>query len=128
MVEAATVPNVHTSACLFVLHRVGQLGARAKGAHIGDVRFCISVCTLNRPRYRAPEVLLQARNYNSPIDLWAVGAIMAELYLLRPLFPGASESDEIFKICSVLGAARNPLQALGNAVHAVRARRSSFSR
>mmetsp|Transcript_83270 Transcript_83270/g.146830 ORF Transcript_83270/g.146830 Transcript_83270/m.146830 type:complete len:400 (-) Transcript_83270:157-1356(-) len=53
--------------------------------------------------YRAPEVLLQARNYNSPIDLWAVGAIMAELYLLRPLFPGASESDEIFKICSVLG-------------------------
>eukprot|EP01012_Entosiphon_sulcatum_P041313 TRINITY_DN55147_c0_g1_i1.p1 TRINITY_DN55147_c0_g1~~TRINITY_DN55147_c0_g1_i1.p1 ORF type:complete len:395 (+),score=73.33 TRINITY_DN55147_c0_g1_i1:74-1258(+) len=53
--------------------------------------------------YRAPEVLLQSRSYNSPIDLWAIGAIMAELYLLRPLFPGASESDEIFKICSVLG-------------------------
>jgi|EP00670_Eutreptiella_braarudii_P010424 protein kinase len=53
--------------------------------------------------YRAPEVLLQARNYNSPIDIWAVGAIIAELYLLRPIFPGASESDEIFKICSVLG-------------------------
>eukprot|EP01084_Bolivina_argentea_P079363 143978_1 len=28
---------------------------------------------------------------------------MAELYLIRPLFPGSSESDEIFKICSVLG-------------------------
>lgn len=28
---------------------------------------------------------------------------MAELYTLRPLFPGASETDEIFKICSVLG-------------------------
>eukprot|EP00906_Rhabdomonas_costata_P035488 RCo049860 len=53
--------------------------------------------------YRAPEVLLQSRNYNSPVDLWAVGAIMAELYMLRPLFPGSSEPDEIFKICSVMG-------------------------
>jgi protein kinase len=53
--------------------------------------------------YRAPEVLLRAVDYNSPIDLWAVGAIMAELYTFRPLFPGSSEPDEIFKICSVLG-------------------------
>lgn len=28
---------------------------------------------------------------------------MAELYTFRPLFPGQSEPDEIFKICSVLG-------------------------
>eukprot|EP01063_Lacrimia_lanifica_P027794 TRINITY_DN3956_c0_g7_i1.p1 TRINITY_DN3956_c0_g7~~TRINITY_DN3956_c0_g7_i1.p1 ORF type:complete len:670 (+),score=231.47 TRINITY_DN3956_c0_g7_i1:198-2207(+) len=53
--------------------------------------------------YRAPEVLLQHKAYNSPIDVWAAGCIMAELYTLRPLFPGASESDELFKICSVLG-------------------------
>jgi protein kinase len=53
--------------------------------------------------YRAPEVLLRSTSYNSPIDLWAVGAIMAELYTFRPLFPGSSEPDEIYKICSVLG-------------------------
>jgi serine/threonine protein kinase len=53
--------------------------------------------------YRAPEVLLRAQNYNSPIDMWALGAIMAELIMLRPLFPGSSEVDQIFKICSVLG-------------------------
>ncbi|CDW52194.1 serine:threonine protein kinase MAK [Trichuris trichiura] len=53
--------------------------------------------------YRAPEVLLRSRNYSSPIDLWAVGCIMAELYLMRPLFPGSSEIDEIFKICAILG-------------------------
>lgn len=29
---------------------------------------------------------------------------MAELYTLRPLFPGTSETDEIFKICAVLGS------------------------
>ncbi|XP_022092624.1 serine/threonine-protein kinase MAK-like [Acanthaster planci] len=53
--------------------------------------------------YRAPEVLLRSTNYSSPIDVWAIGCIMAELYTLRPLFPGNSEVDEIFKICSVLG-------------------------
>jgi len=54
--------------------------------------------------YRAPEVLLRSTSYNSPIDLWAVGTIMAELFTLRPLFPGASEPDELYKICSVLGS------------------------
>ncbi|XP_028279635.1 serine/threonine-protein kinase ICK-like isoform X2 [Parambassis ranga] len=53
--------------------------------------------------YRAPEVLLRSTSYSSPIDHWAVGCIMAELYTLRPLFPGSSEVDTIFKICQVLG-------------------------
>ncbi|XP_072879981.1 serine/threonine-protein kinase MAK [Hemitrygon akajei] len=53
--------------------------------------------------YRAPEVLLRSSVYSSPIDIWATGCIMAELYTLRPLFPGTSEVDEIFKICQVLG-------------------------
>ncbi|KAM4694000.1 serine/threonine-protein kinase ICK isoform 1-T2 [Discoglossus pictus] len=53
--------------------------------------------------YRAPEVLLRSTNYNSPIDMWAVGCIMAEVYTLRPLFPGSSEIDTMFKICQVLG-------------------------
>uniref|UniRef100_A0A1A8PBX2 non-specific serine/threonine protein kinase n=1 Tax=Nothobranchius pienaari TaxID=704102 RepID=A0A1A8PBX2_9TELE len=53
--------------------------------------------------YRAPEVLLRSTSYNSPIDQWAVGCIMAELYTFRPLFPGSSEVDTIFKICQVLG-------------------------
>lgn len=41
--------------------------------------------------YRAPEVLLRAPFYSKPVDMFAVGAIMAELYMLRPLFPGSSE-------------------------------------
>ena len=38
--------------------------------------------------YRGPEILLRSTTYNSPIDIFALGAIMAELYMLRPLFPG----------------------------------------
>lgn len=54
--------------------------------------------------YRAPEVLLQFPKYGPAVDLWGMGAIMAELFTLRPLFPGSSETDEIYKICSVIGS------------------------
>ncbi|KAJ3025373.1 UNVERIFIED_CONTAM: hypothetical protein HDU68_007222 [Siphonaria sp. JEL0065] len=54
--------------------------------------------------YRAPEVLLKTHNYSSPIDMWAVGTIVAELFLLYPLFPGTSEVDQLHKICTVLGS------------------------
>jgi protein kinase len=53
--------------------------------------------------YRAPEVLFRHQFYNSPVDLWAVGAIAAELYTNRPLFQGASEVDQIYRICGVIG-------------------------
>ena len=53
--------------------------------------------------YRAPELLLSSTNYNSPIDIFAMGCIIAEMYLRRPLFPGNSESDQLTKLCLVLG-------------------------
>lgn len=53
--------------------------------------------------YRAPEVLLHSTTYSSPIDLWAVGCIAAEIYTFRPLFPGTTETDELYKICVILG-------------------------
>lgn len=56
--------------------------------------------------YRAPEVLLRSTSYNSPIDVFALGCIMAELYTLRPLFPGQSENDQLQKLCQILGTPR----------------------
>ena len=53
--------------------------------------------------YRAPELLLCSPNYNSPIDIFAMGLIIVEMYLLRPLVPGNSEADQLMKICLVLG-------------------------
>ena len=60
--------------------------------------------------YRAPEILLRSTSYSSPIDIWAVGCIAAECYTLRPLFPGSSEIDQLFKICSVLGTPSKVIQ------------------
>lgn len=53
--------------------------------------------------YRSPEILLKSTNYNSPVDIWALGCIMAELYMNAPLFNGASETDQMAKICCLLG-------------------------
>lgn len=53
--------------------------------------------------YRAPEVLLHSTTYSSPIDLWAVGCIASEIYTYRPLFPGTTETDQLYKICQILG-------------------------
>ena len=55
--------------------------------------------------YRAPECLLKFNNYNSPIDIWALGCIMAEMYLHpQPLFCGNNEKEVLLKICYVLGS------------------------
>jgi len=60
-------------------------------------------------RYRAPEVLLRSTSYSSPIDIWAVGCIMAEMYRLQPLFPGMSEIDQLYRVTCVLGT---PMQVI----------------
>lgn len=38
--------------------------------------------------YRAPELCLRSNNYNQSVDVFALGCIMGELFLGRPLFPG----------------------------------------
>ncbi|URD80615.1 Cell division control protein 2 [Musa troglodytarum] len=48
--------------------------------------------------YRAPEILLGSRHYSTPVDVWSIGCIFAEMVNRRPLFPGDSEIDELFKI------------------------------
>ncbi|KAJ4299083.1 Cyclin-dependent kinase catalytic subunit [Kalmusia sp. IMI 367209] len=53
--------------------------------------------------YRAPEILLGGRQYSTGVDMWSVGCIFAEMCTRKPLFPGDSEIDEIFKIFRVLG-------------------------
>lgn len=52
--------------------------------------------------YRPPEILLGCKTYALPVDVWAVGAILIES-TKKPLFPGDSEVDELFKIFRILG-------------------------
>ena len=53
--------------------------------------------------YRAPEVLLYATHYSTPVDMWSVGCIFAEMARKSPLFPGDSELQQLLHIFKLLG-------------------------
>ena len=52
--------------------------------------------------YRSPEVLL-GLPYSAAIDMWSLGCIAAELFLGLPIFPGASNYDQLTRIVASLG-------------------------
>lgn len=53
--------------------------------------------------YRAPELLLGAKQYSTAIDMWSLGCIMAELLAKQPLFSGKTEVDQLDKIFRTIG-------------------------
>lgn len=53
--------------------------------------------------YRAPDILMGSKNYNTSVDIWSVGCIFAEMVTRRPLFAGQNEEDQLMKIFKVRG-------------------------
>ena len=53
--------------------------------------------------YRAPEIMLSHQNYNTAIDLWSVGCILAELLGRRPIFKGSDYVDQLNQILYYIG-------------------------
>ncbi|KAL0589682.1 hypothetical protein ABG067_002231 [Albugo candida] len=53
--------------------------------------------------YRAPDVLMGSRKYSTPVDIWSVGCIFAEMANGGPLVAGTSENDQLDRIFRLLG-------------------------
>lgn len=53
--------------------------------------------------YRSPEQVLRVCHYSQKVDIFAVGVIMAELYMNKNLFPSTCESDHVLRTFKVLG-------------------------
>lgn len=53
--------------------------------------------------YRAPEILLGAKEYTQAMDMWSIGVIFGELWFGTPLFPSDSEIDQLFRTFRLLG-------------------------
>ncbi|XP_071961963.1 cyclin-dependent kinase-like 1 [Antedon mediterranea] len=53
--------------------------------------------------YRAPELLVGDTQYGPPVDVWAIGCVMAELSNGQPLWPGRSDVDQLYLIKKTLG-------------------------
>ncbi|KAF4683788.1 hypothetical protein FOZ60_008636 [Perkinsus olseni] len=54
--------------------------------------------------YRPPELLLGTTIYDSKVDTWSAGCILAELIRGKALFPGESETEVYRMIADTLGA------------------------
>ncbi|KDR80506.1 hypothetical protein GALMADRAFT_135654 [Galerina marginata CBS 339.88] len=52
--------------------------------------------------YRAPEIMLAYRKYDTAIDVWSIGCILAELLLGAPLFKGKDKHDFTSHECAHL--------------------------
>jgi len=53
--------------------------------------------------YRAPDVLLGSHKYSTPVDIWSIGCIFAEMVTGTPLFTGTSEETQLDTIFRSLG-------------------------
>jgi len=52
--------------------------------------------------YRSPEVIL-GLPYDTAIDMWSFGCILAELYTGYPLFPGENEQEQLACVMEIFG-------------------------
>jgi len=57
--------------------------------------------------YRPVELLLGSTSYDKSIDMWSVGCILAELILMKPLFPADSEIQQLDMIFKLLGVPKD---------------------
>lgn len=53
--------------------------------------------------YRAPEIMLCSRHYDSKIDLWSLGCIASELYHRKPIFKGKNHIEMLQLMFHYLG-------------------------
>ncbi|GFE54220.1 cell-cycle-assocaited kinase ERK7 [Babesia ovis] len=53
--------------------------------------------------YRAPEILVGSTKYTKGVDMWAIGCILAELLINKPLFPGSSTVNQLSKVVAFTG-------------------------
>jgi serine/threonine protein kinase len=53
--------------------------------------------------YKAPEIIFGKKDYDKYVDIWSFGCVVAELFILEPLFPGNTDFEMINYIFSLLG-------------------------
>ncbi|XP_055306048.1 cyclin-dependent kinase-like 1 isoform X2 [Sitodiplosis mosellana] len=53
--------------------------------------------------YRAPELLVGDTQYGTPVDVWAIGCVYAEMVRGNALWPGRSDVDQLYLIRKTIG-------------------------
>lgn len=53
--------------------------------------------------YRPPEIYLHDKSYTFAADMWSLGCVLAELFVLRPFFKGDSDEAQVIEIFRACG-------------------------
>ncbi|KAK1936112.1 putative mitogen activated protein kinase [Babesia divergens] len=65
--------------------------------------------------YRAPEILVGSTKYTKGVDMWAIGCILAELLIGKPLFTGSSTINQLSKVVTLTGMpSEEDMESLGS--------------
>ena len=67
--------------------------------------------------YKAPEIIFGDKHYNKSVDIWSFGCLMAEMFLLEPLFPGSTDFEMINLIFSFIGFSKEDEKVLKPQLH-----------
>uniref|UniRef100_A0A1I8AQU2 Protein kinase domain-containing protein n=1 Tax=Steinernema glaseri TaxID=37863 RepID=A0A1I8AQU2_9BILA len=54
--------------------------------------------------YRPPELLFEATNYTTTVDIWSAGCVVGEMLRGSVLFPGSCPKDQLTRIMNTIGS------------------------
>jgi glycogen synthase kinase 3 beta len=54
--------------------------------------------------YRAPELMFGCKHYNTAIDIWSAGCVVAEMLAGEPIFRGEMAHSQLIEIIKRLGS------------------------
>ena len=66
---------------------------------------------------KAPEIIFGNKHYDKSVDIWSFGCLMAEMFLLEPLFPGSTDFEMINLIFSFIGFSKEDEAVLKPQLH-----------
>lgn len=78
----------------------GQPPDALKGAGEGQHRYTQMVVTR---WYRPIELIIGMEQYTTAIDMWGIGCVFGEMFLKRPILPGASDMEQGDLIVKMMG-------------------------
>ena len=67
--------------------------------------------------YKAPEIIFGGKHYDKSVDIWSFGCLLAEMFLLEPLFPGSTDFEMINLIFSFIGFSKEDDKVLKPQLH-----------
>ena len=53
--------------------------------------------------YRAPQLIIGNRKYNTHVDMWSLGCIMVQMITGQILFKGKNNMDQLMQIIRIIG-------------------------